>query len=109
MKKIVLTLAAGAASFSAVPVFAQSSVTLYGILDAGFVYTNNSGGQKQYALNSGNVQGDRWGLRGTEDLGGGLSTIFVLEDGFSITKGTLGQGGDEFGRQAYVGVSKSGV
>jgi predicted porin len=109
MKNTILSMSAAAIGIAALPVYAQSSVTLYGILDVGFVYTNNSGGQKQYALNSGNLQGDRWGFRGTEDLGGGLSTVFALENGFSITKGTLLQGGDEFGRQAYVGIAKLGI
>ncbi len=49
------------------------------------------------------------GLRGTEDLGGGLKAIFVLENGFDSGTGVLGQGGREFGRQAYVGVSKNGI
>ncbi len=55
-------------------------------------------------MSSGNLQGSRWGLRGTEDLGGGLKAIFVLENGFNVFNGTLGQGGDELGRQAYVGL-----
>jgi predicted porin len=80
-------------------------VTLYGIVDAGFVYNNNSQGQKLYSTSAGNLQGDRWGLRGTEDLGGGLKALFVLENGFNAFNGTLGQKGDEFGRQAYVGLS----
>ena len=103
MKKSLLALAAlgtfaGAAN-------AQSSVTLYGIVDAGFVYNNNSAGNKLYSTSAGNLQGDRWGLRGTEDLGGGLKALFVLENGFNAFSGKLGQGGDEFGRQAYVGLS----
>jgi predicted porin len=88
-------------------VHAQSSVTLYGLVDAGFLYTNNSGGKKSYSVASGNLQANRWGLRGTEDLGGGLSTLFVLENGFSIVNGKLGQGGLGFGRQAYVGLSSN--
>jgi predicted porin len=103
MKKSLLALAALGAFAGAA--HAQSSVTLYGIVDAGFVFNNNAGGQKLYALNSGNLQGSRWGLRGTEDLGGGLKAIFVLENGFNVMTGALGQGGDEFGRQAYVGFS----
>ena len=47
------------------------------------------------------------GLRGTEDLGGGLKAIFVLENGFNSGNGTIGQGGAIFGRQAYVGLSQS--
>jgi predicted porin len=88
-------------------VHAQSSVTLYGVADAGLLYSNNVGGQKLYSTSSGNLSGSRWGLRGTEDLGGGLKAVFVIENGFSIFNGRLGNGGDEFGRQAYVGLSSS--
>src|SRR5476649_2131321 len=103
MKKSLLALAA-LGTFAGVA-HAQSSVTLYGIVDAGFVYNNNSAGSKLYSTSAGNIQGDRWGLRGTEDLGGGLKALFVLENGFNAYSGKLGQGGDEFGRQAYVGLS----
>jgi predicted porin len=103
MKKSLLALAALGTFAGAA--HAQSSVTLYGIIDAGFVYNNNSGGQKLYGTSAGNLQGDRWGLRGTEDLGGGLKALFVLENGFNVFTGRLNQGGDEFGRQAYVGLS----
>ncbi len=105
MKKSLLALAALGAFAGAA--HAQSSVTLYGIIDAGFAYTNNTGGQHNYFTSSGNLQGSRWGLKGTEDLGGGLKAIFVLENGFNIFNGRLAQGGAEFGRQAYVGLSTS--
>ncbi|SAL46213.1 outer membrane protein (porin) [Caballeronia sordidicola] len=85
--------------------YAQSSVTLYGIVDAGFTYNTNSGGHSQIALTSGNGAGNRWGLKGTEDLGGGLAAVFELENGFSIVNGSIGQGGTFFGRHAYVGLS----
>src|ERR1700758_3627971 len=87
--------------------FAQSSVTLYGIVDEGFNFNSNSDGHRQYYLSSGELQGSRFGLRGAEDLGGGLSAIFVLENGFDLNTGKLGQGGLMFGRQAYVGLSSS--
>jgi predicted porin len=103
MKKSLLALAALGTFAGAA--HAQSSVTLYGIVDAGLVYANNIGGQHLYGTSAGNLQGDRWGLRGTEDLGGGLKALFVLENGFNAFSGKLGQGGDEFGRQAYVGLS----
>ncbi|WP_250500026.1 porin [Caballeronia sp. GAWG1-5s-s] len=103
MKKSLLALAALGVFAGAA--HAQSSVTLYGIIDAGFAYSNNVLGQKLYSMSSGNVQGSRWGLRGTEDLGGGLKALFVLENGFNVFNGRLGQGGSEFGRQAYVGLS----
>ena len=56
-------------------------------------------------LYQGNLQGSRWGLKGTEDLGGGLKAIFQLENGFDVNNGKLGQGGLLFGRQAYVGLT----
>ncbi|MDP9650690.1 putative porin [Paraburkholderia caledonica] len=73
------------------------------------MYTNNQGGGKLYSLTSGNLQSSRWGMRGSEDLGSGISAVFVLENGFSVTNGRLLQGGDEFGRQAYVGLSSSRI
>lgn len=103
MKKSLLALAALGA-FAGVA-HAQSSVTLYGIIDEGFNVNTNSGGKHLYNLSSGVLQGSRFGLRGTEDLGGGLKAIFVLENGFDVNTGKLGQGGLMFGRQAYVGLS----
>ncbi|MGI4985633.1 MAG: porin, partial [Janthinobacterium lividum] len=85
-----------------------SSVSLYGVLDTALTYVHNAdGNQKLFGMNSGNLQGSRWGLKGTEDLGGGLSAVFQLENGFDSTRGTLGQGGREFGRQAFVGLSST--
>ncbi|WP_322016053.1 porin [Paraburkholderia sp. J12] len=105
MKKSLLALAALGAFAGAA--HAQSSVTLYGIIDEGFNINTNSGGQHLYNLSSGVLQGSRWGLRGAEDLGGGLKAVFVLENGFDVNTGKLGQGGLMFGRQAYVGLSSS--
>ncbi|SFT69382.1 porin, GBP family [Paraburkholderia aspalathi] len=75
------------------------------MIDAGLTYTNNQHGQKNFQATSGDTNGSRWGLRGAEDLGGGLKAIFTLENGFSIQSGSLGQGGRMFGRQAFVGLS----
>ena len=103
MKKTLLVGAlAGAVTTMA---HAQSSVTLYGLIDAGITYTNNQGGGHAWQQSTGGVNGSRWGLRGTEDLGGGLKAIFTLENGFGINNGTLKQNGREFGRQAFVGLS----
>jgi predicted porin len=103
MKKLAPLVAA--ASLTATAVHAQSTVTLYGIIDEGFNYTSNAGGKPLYNLSSGVMAGSRWGLRGTEDLGGGLKAIFTLENGFDINTGGFKQGGAEFGRQAYVGLA----
>jgi general bacterial porin, GBP family len=90
---------------------AQSSVTLYGTLDTGIDYISNqksaTGGNAAWGMQSGNVSTDRWGLKGTEDLGGGLAAVFDLENGFNIDSGKFSNGGDEFGRQAWVGISSS--
>src|SRR6202012_2683688 len=83
---------------------AQSSVTIYGIIDAGVTHLSNSNGKPVYALTSGVMSGSRWGFLGSEDLGGGYKAIFRLENGFNVNNGTAAQGGLEFGRQAYVGL-----
>ncbi|HTJ91662.1 MAG TPA: porin [Pararobbsia sp.] len=112
MKKSLIALAALGTVASVAQ--AQSSVTLYGLIDAGIVYTNSNktaaGGrsliQEQDGSSAG-LSGSRWGMRGSEDLGGGNRAIFVLENGFSYNNGALGQGGDMFGRQAFVGLSSN--
>ncbi|WP_250527321.1 porin [Caballeronia sp. GAWG2-1] len=103
MKKISLAVLLLAGS-SGVAV-AQSSVTLYGIVDEGFLFNNNARTGSQIGLVSGSQSGSRWGLRGTESLGGGLAAIFNIEGGFNSSTGALGQNGDVFGRQSYVGLS----
>jgi predicted porin len=101
MKKTsVALLALGAFAGAA---HAQSSVTLYGIVDTGILINNNVKGLHEYALSQ--ATSSRWGLKGTEDLGGGLSAIFDLENGYTTGTGALSQGGLEFGRKAFVGLS----
>jgi len=88
---------------------AQSSVTLYGVIDESVQYVHNvaqpdgKNGNK-VGLYAGNIQGNRFGLRGVEDLGGGLQALFQIENGFNVNNGALGQGGRLFGRQAWVGL-----
>jgi general bacterial porin, GBP family len=101
-KTLMVTALAGVCATAA---HAQSSVTLYGLIDAGITYTNNQKGHSAWQGTSGTVNGSRWGLRGSEDLGGGLKAIFVLENGFNIMNGTAGQSSRMFGRQAYVGLT----
>ncbi|MGF6444697.1 porin [Paraburkholderia youngii] len=94
----------------ALPVFAnaQSSVTLYGILDEGLMYTSNVAGGKKVSLDSlSGLFGSRWGFTGVEDLGGGLQAIFTLESGVNLNNGQFGQGGTAFGRQAFVGLKSA--
>jgi general bacterial porin, GBP family len=105
MKKTLMVAALTGVCASAAQ--AQSSVTLYGLIDAGITYTNNQQGHSNWQMLSGQVNGSRFGLRGSEDLGGGLKAIFTLENGFNIANGNLGQNGRLFGRQAFVGLSSS--
>ncbi|TXD60213.1 porin [Ralstonia sp. TCR112] len=101
--------AAAVAALAAGGAYAQSSVTLYGVVDAGLTYANkvpngNGGGSSRVGLDSGGLSGSRWGLRGVEDLGGGLKGIFNLESGFNLDNGTSAQNNRLFGRNAYVGL-----
>jgi hypothetical protein len=72
-------------ALAASPAFAQSSVTLYGVLDEGIDYTNNAGHGAVWEMVSGYAQGSRWGMKGSEDLGGGLKAVFQLENGFDVS------------------------
>lgn len=103
MKRIISAVALFAAASQYA--HAQSSVTLYGLLDEGVTYTSNVSGHSQVALASGVMQGNRWGLLGSEDLGNQMKAIFKLENGFDVSTGAMGQGGLEFGRTAWVGLS----
>jgi predicted porin len=110
MKK-TLIVAAVSASF-AVAAHAQSSVTMYGVLDAGITYQSNvnagtataPNGKALWRMGSG-IDQSRWGLRGSEDLGGGLKAIFTLESGFNLGNGQFNNNGGMFNRQAFVGLS----
>jgi predicted porin len=130
MKKTLVALAALAATAS----FAQSSVTLFGVADVwvgqakgafngtagcpsgtlgaitgaaptGACRTGINGDPSELRLDSGGLSGSRWGLRGTEDLGGGLKANFVIEAGVNVDNGSNAQGGLIYGRQSYVGLN----
>jgi predicted porin len=105
MKKSLIALAVLAASGAS---FAQSTVTAYGIADIylGSVKTDDGKGNSltQTKLDSGGVSGSRWGLKGSEDLGGGLKANFKLEQGFDISTGST-TAGQAFSRYSYVGFS----
>ena len=95
MKKSLVALAAMA--FAGIAA-AQSSVTLYGIAD---IWVGKPEGGKVQA-GSGGVNQSRWGLKGSEDLGGGLKAVFTFESGFSLANGQVA--GTLFNRQANVGL-----
>jgi len=109
MKKSLIALAVLAASGAS---FAQSTVTVYGIVDAFVGVAKDATGTSQTVLNSGGVDGNRWGLKGSEDLGGGLKADFILEQGFNVDTGAVagngnpgGSAGQAFARYSAVGFS----
>lgn len=87
--------------------YAQSSVTVYGVLDTSLAYTNNVNVTGDSQLKIPTLTGSlpsRFGIKGVEDLGGGMQAMFALESGFGVDTGVLGQGGRLFGRQSWVGL-----
>lgn len=87
---------------------AQSSVTIYGVLDASIERLSNVGAGHDSITRmpglTGGMLPSRLGFRATEDLGDGLKAVFTLEQGIGIDSGTLNQGGRSWGRQAFVGL-----
>ncbi|KOF54784.1 porin [Achromobacter sp. DMS1] len=110
MKKTLLA-AALLAGFAGVAQ-AETSVTLYGIIDTGLGYNKIKGisdaaDGSRIGMINGVQNGSRWGLRGSEDLGDGLRAVFQLESGFDSGNGKSAQGGRLFGRQATVGLASN--
>src|SRR6476660_9572084 len=106
--KILLTIPAIAVADMA---HAQSNLILYGIADAAIVEARSPNGEVTRVV-SGVQNGTRWGIKGVEELSNGLTAKFVLESGFSLDTGAVGQGttcngvanGCLFGRRATVGL-----
>jgi predicted porin len=110
MKKTAVAVGAALLALSAQSAFAQSSVTLYGLVDTTVRYlTNaNSNNDGQVAMGEGVETPSRFGLKGTEDLGGGTSAIFKLENQFQLWSGKLDNSSNQlFQRNAYVGLSNT--
>ncbi|MDR5735768.1 porin [Caballeronia sp. LZ025] len=84
-------------------VHAQSSVTLYGVIDTSIEVTN-PGSSWTPRMDSGAYRGSRFGVRGSEALGSGTRLLFALESGFSSADGTMSTAGTLFNRQAWIGV-----
>ncbi|MFP3693140.1 porin, partial [Burkholderia sp. SIMBA_048] len=102
MKHLAATALAAASSCAA-----AQSVTLYGIVDTGVEYVSHAGSGGKALVRMPSNTGElpsRWGLRGDEDLGGGMHAIFTLESGFTANQDMM-QSGRLFGRQAWVGIS----
>ncbi len=112
MKKRVAVAMTAAGLAAATTAHAQSSVTLYGIVDNGLTYQSSAasvgattGGHSAIKMSTGVWAGSRFGLKGGEDLGGGTKAIFQLEAGVSTTNGTSQYAGGIFTRQAWIGLT----
>ena len=110
--KVKIAVTGVAMTFSGTYAFAQNSVTLYGIVDAGVGYQSSStslgstsGGHSAFKMINGVWAGSRFGLKGAEDLGGGTKAIFTLEEGFNSATGAMATNNLMFSRQAYVGAT----
>ncbi len=109
MNKKLVALAVSAVAAGAVSA-QTANVTLYGVIDT-YLASERVSAQgatpstSVTVLNAGGLSGSRWGLRGSESLGGGLNAIFNLENGFDSSTGGLNQGGRLFGRRAFVGLN----
>ncbi|MFJ3045977.1 porin [Herbaspirillum chlorophenolicum] len=112
MKKTAFALAAlGLVASSAQ---AQSSVTVYGVIDVGLTYTTNAtrgttpgSNGSRFSIDSGDLATSRIGFRGVEDLGGGLKALFQLENGFNADTGGMASANTLFDRKSVVGLSGS--
>lgn len=102
MKKSLIALAVLAASGVAM---AQSTVTVYGTVDASLVHTNKTGEVSTTKMESGTVSTSVFGFKGSEDLGGGLKANFKLEQGFNVDDGSAKDATKAFSREAWVGLS----
>lgn len=116
MKRVVQCGVGATLGLAAVSAFAQASVILYGIVDTSITYQNSqttlgstTPGKSNVRMQSGVWNGDRWGLRGTEDLGGGNSVLFVLESGFNLANGGQQFTNAMFGRQARIDLSNTSL
>lgn len=103
-KSLIAAAVLGAVAFSA----QAADVTMYGLVDYGFAYqhtdgdTPNGDAQNSFKMNSGMNSGSRFGLKGTEDLGNGLTVGFVLENGFAADSGALSTEDTLFDRESQL-------
>ena len=107
---LAAALATAAALAAALPAAAQTSVTLYGIADGsgrhvrGLSATNQPGASNVWLQSSGVNRTSRWGVRGSESLGGGLRATFNLEAGINIDTGVQADAAKFWDRAAVVGL-----
>lgn len=86
-------------------VHAQSSITLFGLMDNGVSYISNEHGRGLVKANDGVFTPNLWGIKGNEDLGGGLRAIFQLTNQFSVNTGAITPGQQLFSKTSYIGLA----
>ncbi|MGH8846774.1 MAG: porin [Polaromonas sp.] len=89
MKKLTLVATAVMGLLSTTAAMAQSTVTVYGLVDGGYNRVTGLRNGTANHIASGIMEGSRWGLRGTEDIGGGYKAIFTLENRFELDTGSV--------------------
>ena len=102
MKKTLIAAAVMAASGVA---FAASNVTLYGVIEEGVVVSKAKHADTMVDLKAGFDSGNRWGIKGVEDLGNGYNVGFILEQGFTADNGGEGVEGKAFNRESILYVN----
>lgn len=110
MKRTAAALGAALLALSTQAAFAQSSVTLYGLIDTSVRYLNNANAANDdlISMREGVVTPSRFGLKGSEDIGGGNTVVFRLENQFQAYSGKLDNSSNTlFQRHAWVGISNS--
>mgnify|MGYP003232590505 CR=1 FL=1 len=108
MKRILVSAIIAAASINA---YAESNVTLYGVIDQAVAVTKHKHKAAKVRIDDGIYAGSRFGIKGTEDLGGGTQVFFNLDQAFLADNGskTFGNEGKAFSREANGAKSPSAV
>ncbi|SMG59885.1 porin [Paraburkholderia susongensis] len=104
MKKTQIALAIFAGALMSTAVYAQSSITLFGLIDTGVTYVSNQSGNHTVKMDDGVNGPNLWGMRGVEDLGGGTKAIFELVNQFQVDNGQFMPNASLFSRTSLVGL-----
>jgi len=103
---VLLTLSSAALLATTAVQAAADGPILYGVVDAGVSHASNINGSSKSLMDTGMMTPNLWGIRGQEDLGGGLKAVYTLEGQFALDTGAV-IGSGVFGRQTWVGLSGS--
>lgn len=105
LRRSSISIGSIAATLISMPALSQSSVTLFGVVDASIRHVNVDGSGSKLSMASGGNSTSRWGLRGHENLGGGMHAGFHLESGFQADTGVVGSNGLFFDRRSTLSLA----